>query len=101
MQDGYVKPEDQEPDVAGFDFYFDAFRELSTSRSSGLDIQAIPFTAIVEYFRVYELDRYETLDDFLYCIRRMDDVYLEMSADSGEKGKKDGGKTGKGNPGKN
>lgn len=66
----------------GFDFFLDAFSELSTSRPSGLGIQAIPFTAIVEYFRIYELSDF---DEFIYVIRRMDNVLIELSAASSAK----------------
>lgn len=64
-----------EPEVQGFTFYLDAFRELSTSRPSGLDLQAIPFTAIAEYFRIYELSDF---DEFAYIIRQMDNAFMDM-----------------------
>jgi len=34
----------------------------------------IPFTAIVEYARVYNI---EELEDFIYYIRRLDNIYIE------------------------
>lgn len=76
LRRGFLKPEDIEPCIDGFEFYLDAYRELSTSRPSGLDIQAIPFTAIVEYFTIYKLD---DLDDFVYIIRLMDNTFLELN----------------------
>lgn len=82
---GFVKPEDQEPNIDGLDFYLDAFRDLSTCRPSGLDLQAIPFTAIVEYFRIYELDDF---DEFAYLIRLMDTCYLNMAREASENEKR-------------
>lgn len=86
LERGFVKEEEQEPPIGGFEFFYDAFRELSTSRSNGLGVGPIPFTAIVEYFRIYELQDFE---EFSYVIRRMDNVYLELEAQDA-KGKKDG-----------
>ena len=95
---GFVKPEDTEPDISGFSFYFDAFDELSTTRQIGMAIGPIPFTAIVEYFRIFELSDFE---DFAYIIRRLDVTFLELSAaeDSAKKSK-DGGKGASGNSNK-
>ena len=75
---GFLKPEDLEPDVSGFSFYLDAFQELSTSRAVSMAIGAIPFTAIVEYSRIYELSDYE---DFAYIIRHLDNTFLELNAE--------------------
>lgn len=85
-----LKPEDEEPEISGFQFYFDAFQELSTSRQVGMGLGPIPFTAIAEYFRIYELSDFE---EFAYLIRRMDNVFLELeSAEDAAKNKpKDGG----------
>ncbi len=68
------RPDDAEPEVGGLEFYLDAFRELSTCRPAGLDLGAIPFTAVVEYSKVYEL---EDFDDFFYIIRSMDNTFLK------------------------
>lgn len=81
---GFIKPENQEPDITGLGFYIDAFRELSTSRQIGLEAGSIPFTAIVEYSKIYEL---EDLDEFLHVIRKMDDRFLELSRAVSDKGK--------------
>jgi hypothetical protein len=75
---GYVKPDDLEPEITGFQFYYDAFRELSTARVSGFSIGPIPFTAVVDYFTIYNIDG--DFDEFASIIRRMDDVYLELNA---------------------
>lgn len=82
---GFILPEDQEPNIEGLDFYLDAFRDLSSCRPSGLDLQAIPFTAIVEYFRIYELDDF---DEFAYLVRRMDTRYLDMVRVANDKDKR-------------
>jgi hypothetical protein len=42
----------------------------------------IPFTSIVEYARVYEIDDFE---DFHYVIRRMDDAFLDLESKKSEK----------------
>lgn len=71
------------------EFYLDAFRELSTSRPGGMEIQSIPFTAIAEYFRIYELSDF---DEFAYIVRLMDRTFLEENdAAQKSKGDKDGG----------
>lgn len=85
MNRGFIPAEDTEPDVSGLEFYLDAFRELSTSRPSGLDIGAIPFTAIAEYFRIYEL---EDFDEFAYIIRRMDNTFLKLNGEADKAGRK-------------
>ena len=61
--------EDLEPDVEPFSFYIDAFKELSTCRTSGMGIMPIPFTAIVEYAKIYNVS---DIDEFVYLIRKMD-----------------------------
>lgn len=71
-----------EPEIGGFEFYFDAFRELSTCRPGGLDIQAIPFTAIVEYSRIYETGDF---DDFVHIMRTMDNIYLDLNEEEKKK----------------
>lgn len=88
LKRGFIKPEDTEPGIDGFEFYLDAFRELSTSRPSGLEIQSIPFTAIAEYFKIYGLDESD-FDEFVFIIRLMDNTFLDLndSANKAEKGK--------------
>jgi hypothetical protein len=81
---GFIKPADYEPCVDGFEFYLDAFRELSTSRPGGLDLQAIPFTAIAEYFRIYEL---RDFDEFAHVIRQMDLVFMDMNNETQKQGR--------------
>lgn len=83
------KPEELEPSIEGFEFYIDAFRELSTSRPVGLELQAIPFTAIAEYFRIYSLQ--DDFEDFAYYIRVMDRTFMDtVSAEKTKEGNKNG-----------
>jgi hypothetical protein len=65
------RPDDIEPDVGPLGFYLDAFRELGTCRPGGLDLTPIPFTAIIEYSRIYQIGDSE---DFYYIIRLLDDT---------------------------
>ena len=82
-----------EPGAEGFEFYLDAFREISTSRPSGFSVGAIPFTAIAEYFTIFNIDG--DFDEFASIIRRMDNVYLELNAeDMKASSKKEGEKSG-------
>lgn len=79
---GFIKPEDQEPEIYGLDFYFDAFAELATCRPGGMDVQPIPFTAIIEYARIYEVGDFE---EFKEIIRMMDDTLLKLQKESEKK----------------
>lgn len=71
------------PEVSQFVFYTEAFKELDTCRNSGFGVTPIPFLAIVEYAKMYEVDDFE---EFLFIIRSMDNKFVELS------GKKDGNK---------
>jgi len=74
------------PEISPFAYYILAYKELSTCRN-GMNPR-IPFTAIVDYAKIYEIENFE---EFLYLIRRMDEAQEEL-------GKvKDGPKGGKGN----
>jgi len=94
LQRGFIKGEDREPNVDGFGFYLDAFRELATSRSNGMEIGPIPFTAIADYFRIYEL---RDFDEFAYIIRRLDNAFLELNDEANKAERK---KNANNNPGK-
>lgn len=72
-----MKEEDKEPEIGPFIWYFDCFRELSSCRSIGMAVGPIPFTAVVEYSRIYGVEDFE---EFLYLIRRMDDKFLELES---------------------
>ena len=87
---GFISKEaDLEPEITGLEFYLDAYRELDTSRPVGMDIMPIPFTAILEYFRIYELGDF---DEFLYLIRLLDREFMKMNAEVNKaKGSSNGG----------
>lgn len=93
-----LKPEDIAPDVQGFDFYLDAFRELSTCRAGGFGVTPIPFMAIVEYAKIYGIDEDE-FQEFLDIIRRMDSEFIKLENESSKKKTNNGGTTGKRNKG--
>lgn len=58
-----------------------------------MSIGPIPFTAIIEYYRIYfNYADMDELDEFIYLIRRMDDTYLELV---NAKSKKQGDKAAK------
>ncbi|OPZ23603.1 MAG: hypothetical protein BWZ03_00449 [bacterium ADurb.BinA186] len=74
--------------MEGFDFYISAFNDLATCRNSGLSEGPIPFTAIIEYSKVYDVGDFE---EFHYIIKQMDAAYLRAISKkqkSAEKGKK-------------
>lgn len=96
MSKGIVKPDDQEPNTEGFQFYFDAFHELSTARQFGMAIGPIPFTAVADYFTIYDIEG--DFFEFAAIIRHMDSVYLKLNADELKKtSKQDKGKAKSGN----
>ena len=64
-----------EPNIEYLHFYIDAFRELSTCRISGMGLSPIPFTSIVQYASIYEI---EDFDEFLYLIRVMDNTFIKL-----------------------
>jgi hypothetical protein len=72
---GKLLPEDIAPDIGPFSFYLQAFQELSTCRTSGFGLSPIPFTAIVDYSKIYEV---EDFNEFLYFIRLMDNKFLDL-----------------------
>lgn len=63
-----------EPQVDNFEFYINAFSELSSCRQIGMGLGPIPFTAIAEYARIYKVD---DISDFIYIIRVMDNAFLK------------------------
>ena len=73
---GALREEDREIDVSCFSFYTDAFWELSTCRQIGMGLGPIPFTSLMEYAKLREV---EEIDDFLYVIRVMDNAYLKVT----------------------
>lgn len=95
LKRGFIKPDQIEPGTDGFEFYLDAFAELSTSRPGGLDIQSIPFTAIAEYFRIYEIPG--DFGEFAYLMRLMDREFIELNNAAQDAERKQGEKNGRNN----
>jgi hypothetical protein len=77
LQQGQLKPEDSEPEISQFRYYIDAFHELSSCRSIGMALGPIPFTAIAEYSKLFDVEDFE---EFHYLMRIMDHKFLEMKA---------------------
>lgn len=75
------------PNVEPYYFYCETFIELSSCRG-GMGDGPIPFTSIVEYFKIYE-DELEDFDEFLYLIRLMDKKLLESISKKKESKDKD------------
>lgn len=72
-----------EPELGPFSFYMECFRELETCRSR-VAVAPIPFTAIIEFAKIYEID---DIDEFVYLMRRLDDVYLDHGSTDGKQHK--------------
>jgi hypothetical protein len=75
LSQGKVDEDDKEPELHGLSFYTDAFRELSSCRQFGMGEGPIPFIAIAEYSRLYEVGDFE---EFHHVIRVMDNRYLKL-----------------------
>ena len=67
--------------LPGDQFYFNAFHELSTTRSIGFSIGPIPWDKIVSYAEIAGLDE-DLRTDFQQVIRVLDNAYLKWSADT-------------------
>jgi hypothetical protein len=59
----------------GLEVYLQAFFDLDSERSHGMGLMPIPFTAVLQYARLYDFDEEQT-EDLLYFIRRMDNANL-------------------------
>jgi hypothetical protein len=77
-----LKEEDKEPDIGPFRLYLDAFQELSTCRVNSMVLGPIPFTAIIEYSRLFDVGDF---NEFHYCIRAMDNELLRLEAEQAKK----------------
>jgi hypothetical protein len=76
-----LRPEDKEPNLGPFDFYIESFFELSTCRQIGMALGPIPFTTILEYCKIFEVEEFT---DFLYFMRRLDNIFLSRKKDNGD-----------------
>ena len=76
---GFLKESDYPPDLGPFDYYLEAFRELSTCRPSSMGIAAIPFTSIHDYYILFGVGDFA---EFLYIIRLMDKFFMDTAKKS-------------------
>lgn len=74
---GLLQSKDIAPNVEPFGFYVEAFNELSSCRPSGFGVGPIPFTAIVEYAKIYDVGDFH---EFLDIIRTMDAKFMEIES---------------------
>lgn len=84
-----IRPEDRAPITDNFELYIDAFHELRTCAPTGFGPAPIPFTAVVEYSKIYNI---EDFDEFLFFIRAMDRELLALEEQE-QKSKKPNGTT--------
>lgn len=78
--------------MAAFEFYIRAFHELETCRrSTGMGLSPIPFTDIINYVNIFNVEDVET---FIHVIRVMDDTLIRLESKKADKPKeKVSGKT--------
>lgn len=81
IEKGMVKVEDMEPELGPYHFYIESYSELSTCKSNGMGPSAIPFTAIVDYARIYNIDDF---DGFIYLIRVMDSFVIKKQQENSD-----------------
>ncbi len=67
----------------GLDIYYEAFLELGSTRSIGMDLGPIPWTAIDRYAQRhgYEGDDFEYL---VQMVRALDEAFLKYTRDKRE-----------------
>ena len=82
---------EEPPLLPGDQFYLDAFWDLSTCRPVGMSEGPIPWTSIVEYWRMSGLDD-DTMELFVGVIRAMDAEYMIWRNDQAERQKARGAK---------
>ena len=70
----------------GLELYWDAFQELNTCRAGGMGLSPIPWLAMIEYARTYDLDEDQT-DDLVFFIREMDNAFMKWFEKHGSKQK--------------
>lgn len=67
------------PEVeTGLEFYLQAFLDLDSSRSLGLSMGPIPWTAINEWAKRHEVEDQEDFDDLVYMVSRLDAQWVVM-----------------------
>jgi hypothetical protein len=63
----------------GLELYYEAFWELGSCRAFGMSLGPIPWTAIQDYARAFDLDEKQR-EDLVYYVRVMDLEYLKFHA---------------------
>jgi len=79
----------------GLQLFWDAYMELSTCRMAAMSVGPIPWTAIMDYAKAWELDPYQT-EDLMDIVRAMDNAYLTWEAKRTKRDQKMTSKPGKG-----
>jgi len=73
---GVSKGLEKKPNIAGSEWLWSAFHELSTCRTLGMGIGPIPWTAKAEYARYYRLTEDEE-EVFMFCMNYIDNIFVE------------------------
>lgn len=82
------------PNILGLDYFAKCFFELNTCRNNG----PIPFTSIVEFANIKDIEEVMPFNDFLYVMRQMDGVYLDhLESERKKQSKQNNAKVGNGN----
>lgn len=80
---------DDEPEIfQDLIVYWNAFHILSSSRSSGFGIGAIPLSAYESYFRIFDVDSLEEQLDYLRFVGVLDSEYLKYQEEQREEEQK-------------
>lgn len=80
---------DDEPDLfKDLIQYWQAFHVLSSSRSSGMSIGAIPLSAYESYFRIFGIDSLEERLNYIKFVGILDNEFLEYQREKDEAEKK-------------
>lgn len=87
LTSGALRPEDYKIDIGPLDIYIESFWELSSERSFGFGVGPIPFSSIMKYCEIFEI---ENVDDFLFYIRQLDQVFISFKNKDKKETKKNG-----------
>ena len=64
---------ERKPDISGSEWLWNAYAELGTCRSIGMDVGPIPWTARQKYVEVHGFNKYEQ-DLLAHCISVLDEI---------------------------
>ena len=76
----------------GQEFYWNAFWRLSSDRPVGMGLGPIPFSSVVMYASLYDMD-HEGLTELAHIMQGMDNAFLKYQQEKSDKEKKRGIKT--------